>query len=184
MRTLRLSLAGAVIAALLGVVGGAATARSEGDGARVTQFTGTIVEEGWHFEGAQDWEEDGVYHSRGTIAEWAVDWTDPRLPSQMWHRIDFEEYLPSTPESALPYATSVLLRGEDGSWAGTGRGMGYDEGFVQVVLVGDGIYDGLYAILDRKDSTLPDDTVQRTFDGFIVEGELTPMPDPVKPPTD
>jgi hypothetical protein len=59
--------------------------------------------------------------------------------------------------------------------------VGYDEGFVQVVLEGDGANEGLHIILDRKDAILPDGSVQRTFDGFIVEGELTPMPDPVKP---
>jgi len=182
MRTLRLSFVGAVILALLGGTGGVVMAQSEGDDSRVTQFTGTVTDENWNFEGAEDWEVDGVYYSRGTVAEWTVDWTDPRLPPKMWHRIDFEEYPPITPDSAVPYATSVLLLGEDGSWTGTGRGVGSDEGFVQVVLTGDGAYEGLYAILDRKDATLPDDTVQRTFDGLIVEGELTPMPDPVEVP--
>jgi len=184
MRTLRMSLAGTMTLLLLGGVTGVAAAQSESDSSRVTQFTGTITEENWNFESAVDWEEDGVYYSRGAIAEWTVEWTDPRLPSQMWHSLDFEEYLPSTPDGAVPYATSVLLRGEDGSWLGTGRGIGYDEGFVQVVLVGEGAYEGLYAILDRKDATLPDDTVQRTFDGFIVDGELTPMPDPIEPPAE
>ena len=184
MRTLRLSLAVTVMLALLGGLSGVALAQSEGDGLRVTQFTGTVTDENWHVEGAEDWEEDGVYYSRGTVAEWSIDWTDPRLPPKMWHRIDFEEYLPSTPDSAVPYATSVVLLGEVGSWTGTGRGVGYDEGFVQVVLTGDGEYEGLYAILDRKDATLTDGTVQRTFDGFIVEGELTPMPDPVEPPAE
>lgn len=55
---------------------------------------------------------------------------------------------------------------------------------MQYVLEGDGAYGGLYAILDRRDATLPDDTAQRTFDGFIVEGELTPMPDPAEPPAE
>jgi len=184
MRTLRLSLTATVILALLGGLSSAVVAQSEGDSSRVTQFTGTVTDENWHFEGAEDWEEDGVYYSRGTVAEWSIDWTDPRLPPKMWHRIDMEEYLPSTPDSAVPYATSVLLLDEDGSWTGTGRGVGYGEGFVQVVLTGDGAYQGLYAVLDRKDATQPDDTVQRTFDGFIVEGELTPMPDPVELPTE
>jgi hypothetical protein len=96
----------------------------------------------------------------------------------MWHRIDYDLY---DPESALPYATSVLLLGEDGSWRGSGYGVGYDDGFVQVLLTGEGAYEGLYAILDRKDATPPDDTAERTFDGFIFEGEPIPIPDPVEP---
>jgi hypothetical protein len=186
MRTLRLSLVGTVILVLVGgtsvVVG-----QSEDEGSRVTQFSGTIIEERFHAEGethigtppgATQGSADGVTRSTGNTLEWTVEWTDPRLPSTMWHRIDYDLY---DPDSALPYATSVLLLGEEGSWSGTGYGVGYDEGFVQVLLIGEGAYEGLYAILDRKDATLPDDTAQRTFDGFIFEGEPIPIPDPVEP---
>jgi hypothetical protein len=177
-----MTLTGAVmIVTLLAVLGSAATAQSPNPGARVTQFTGAITEERWITEGSEDWETEGVLHSQNNRAVWTVEWTDPRLPTTMWQRIDYEQYPTSTPEGALPYAVSVLLEGEDGSWVGDGRGVGYDEGFVQVILEGQGAYEGLYAILDRKDTTLPDGTVERTFDGFIVEGELTTMPGPVVP---
>ena len=81
----------------------------------------------------------------------------------------------------MPSACSCRV--QEGSFAGTGRGIGYDEGFIQVVLEGDGAFEGQYIILDRKDETLADGSAQRSFDGFIVEGELTPMPDPVEVPT-
>ncbi len=119
----------------------------------------------------EGWEEDGLYYSRGTVGEWTVEWSDPRLPPKMWHRIDFEGYGGDEPDGGVtPYATSVLLQGDDGSWAGTGRGVGYDDGFVQTVLVGEGAYEGLYAILDRTDSILPDGSAHRDFVGFIFGG--------------
>jgi hypothetical protein len=186
MRTLPLSLAGTVILVLLGGTS-AVVGQGEDEDSRVTQFSGTIIGERFHVEGethigtppeATQGSADGVTRSTGNILEWTVEWTDPRLPPTMWHRVDYDLY---DPDSALPYATSVLLLGEKGSWSGTGRGVGYDEGFVQVLLIGEGAYEGLYAILDRKDATLPDDTAQRTFDGFIFEGEPIPIPDPVEP---
>jgi hypothetical protein len=182
MRTLRLSLAGMLILALLGGLGGVAAAASDADAPGITWFTGTITDEQWHFDGAEDWIEDDVSYTRGVVFEWTVEWTDPRLPATMWQQLNMEEHLPATPTSAVPYAVGVLLPGETGSWRGTGRGIGYDEGFIQVVLEGDGAYEGQYIILDRKDATLADGSVTRTFDGFIVEGELTPMPDPVEMP--
>lgn len=174
---------GATVAVILTIaIAAGAVAQSDDFSAEYTHFTGKIVEEGFHQGDEENWVADGAYHSRGIVAEWTIEWTDPRLPSTMWHRLDYEGYGWDQPDGgATPYATSVLLEGEDGSWVGTGRGVGYDEGFVQVSLVGEGDYEGLYAILDRKDATLPDGTAQRTFDGFIFEGALTPMPDPVRP---
>jgi hypothetical protein len=177
----RLWAASAAMVVCLALGGLPVLAQTGDDGSRVTQFSGTILEERFHAEGeshATLASVDGVTRSTGNIFEWTVEWTDPRLPSTMWHRIDYDLY---DPDSALPYATSVLLLGEDGSWRGTGYGVGYDAGFVQVLLIGEGAHEGLYAILDRKDATLPDDTAQRTFDGFIFEGEPIPIPDPVVP---
>jgi hypothetical protein len=184
MRTLRLTLAGTVMLVLLGGLGSVAAATSDADAPGITWFTGTITDEQWYSDGAEEWTEDDVAYARGVVSEWTVEWTDPRLPSTMWQQLNYEEHLPSTPTSAISYAVSVLLPGEEGSWRGTGRGIGYDEGFVQVVLEGDGAFEGHYIILDRKDATLADGSAQRTFDGFIVEGELTPMPDPVEPPAE
>jgi hypothetical protein len=183
MRTLRLPMAGIVITALLGGASAAVVAQDETDGSSgYTPFTGTTTSELWHADAEEGWEEDGLYYSRGTVGEWMVEWSDPRLPPKMWHRIDFEGYGGDEPDGGVtPYATSVLLQGDDGSWAGTGRGVGYDDGFVQTVLVGEGAYEGLYAILDRTDSVLPDGSAHRDFVGFIFDGELTPMPDPVVP---
>jgi hypothetical protein len=180
-----MSLVGAVILVLWS--GTSALAQGDDEGSRVTQFSGTIIEERFHTEGvthvgtppeATPESAAGVTRSTGNVLEWIVEWTDPRLPSTMWHRIDYDLY---DPDGALPYATSVLLLGEEGAWRGSGYGVGYDEGFVQVLLTGEGAYQGLFAILDRKDATLPDGTAQRTFDGFIFEGEPIPIPAPVEP---
>jgi hypothetical protein len=186
MHTLRLSLVGVVILVLFGGASGV-VAQGQDEASPVTQFSGTIIEERFHAEGvthvgtppeATPGSMDGVTRSTGNILEWIVEWTDPRLPSTMWHRIDYDLY---EPDAATPYATSVLLVGEEGSWRGSGYGVGYDAGFVQVLLIGEGAYEGLYAILDRKDATLTDDTAKRTFDGFIFEGEPISVPDPVEP---
>ncbi len=186
MRRLRLSLVGTVIVVLLGGLGGAVLAQDDGaSGSGYTLISGTTTAEQWHADAEQSWEEDGVLYSRGMVGEWTVWWSDPRLPSKMWHRLDYEGY--GTDESdggVTPYATSVLLMDDQGSWVGTGRGVGYDEGFVQTVLVGEGAYDGLYAIIDRHDTVLSNGHPMRQFVGFIFEGELTPMPDPVVPATE
>ena len=186
MRTLSTSLAATVILASLGGLGGAVVAQDDGaSDPGYTLVSGTTTAEQWHADAEQSWEEDGVLYSRGTVGEWTVAWSDPRLPSKMWHRIDYEGYATDEPDGGVtPYATSVLLRDDQGSWVGTGRGVGSDEGFVQMVLVGEGAYDGLYAIIDRHDSVLANEHPMRQFAGFIFEGELTPMPDPVEPATE
>ena len=186
MRTLRLSLVGTVLLVLLVGLGGAVLAQDESaSDPGYTLVTGTTTAEQWHADAEQSWEEDGVLYSRGTVGEWTVEWSDPRLPSKMWHRIDYEGYGENQPDGGVtPYATSVLLMDDQGSWVGTGRGVGYGEGFVQTVLVGEGAYEDLYAIIDRHDRVLPNEHPMRQFVGFIFEGELTPMPDPVTPATE
>jgi hypothetical protein len=183
MRMLRLSLAGAASLALLAGLGVVVVAQDDGaSDPGYTLVSGTTTAEQWHADAEQSWEEDGVLHSRDTVGEWTVEWSDRRLPSKMWHRIDYEGYGTDEPDGGVtPYATSVLLVDDQGSWVGTGRGVGYGKGFVQMVLVGQDAYEGLYAIIDRHGTVLPNEHPMRLFEGFIFEGELTPMPDAVEP---
>ena len=157
MRTLRLSLAGTVILMLLGGLGGVAAAASDADAPGMTWFTGTITDEQWYSEGAEEWTEDDVSYVQGMVSKWTVEWTDPRLPSTMWQRINYGGAPAQHAHECHLLCRQRAAAGRGGLMGrGTGRGVGYDEGFVQVVLEGDGAFEGQYIILDRKDATLAD----------------------------
>lgn len=182
MRMSRTAVAGILVLLLGSGPGGGVLAQQSGADSGYTHISGKVVDEApWHGEDARMWEDEGIVHLRGTLGEWTAEWSDPRLPATMWSRIDGEGYGWNEPDGGVtPYATTVLLLGDEGSWSGIGRGVGTDAtSFIQIELVGEGAYDGLYAIIERTDVTLDDGSVQRTFDGYIFEGELTPMPESV-----
>jgi hypothetical protein len=155
MRTLRLSLVGVVTLALLGGLGGAAMAQEEEQTA--THVTGRVV---------------------------SGEWSDPRLPPMMTGRMNLDAHWRET-DAILPWASTHRLDGPDGAWTVTERGfMEADGAFALLVLTGEGAYEGLSAMLVEvvlEAYTGDDETI---LEGYIFEGGLPPLPDPIAPPAE
>jgi hypothetical protein len=175
MRTLRLSLAGMVMLALLGGLGGVTLAQEDTDGAKVTHVTGTRVSA---VEGAIDewWEADGIEHGRGLHATETIEWSDPRLPSelQMVQNID-------ALGQAAVVTGATLLEGPEGSW--TGEFTAYcdpdSDCHGMNTITGHGAYAGLFAVFRGSWADGPGS--DWVFDGVIYEGEALPMPEALEP---
>lgn len=204
MRTSRLStpwtlllimLVGAIILALLGVLAMSVVAQDEDETPTATYVTGTIIQ-GLGTGDSEYWEGGGIGHGRGMMTETVVEWSDPRLPSRVLRVINLDEHQPS----AMATASSVRLEplrqvygegqghllapedGPDGAWAGTSSGfLGFPTEepppvtFGLMTLTGEGAYEGLSAMIADtwKDGT-------PAFEGYIFEGALPPVPDPVE----
>ena len=194
MRTLRLSLVGTVMLALVGGLGGAVVAQDE-EPTPVTFVTGTVAEAYTLDEGDTDADSDlASYDLRGyeVMTQTApirqvVEWSDPRLPTDLWLTLGYT--LISTGEDdfdgAINVAWQSLLEDELGRWRGTGRSVqGPDEKYSLYALTGEGAYEGLSALLR---GTTPDDMEagllhahapwDMAYEGYIFEAELTPFPD-------
>jgi hypothetical protein len=195
MRTLQVSLAGAVILALLGGLGGAVVAQDE-EPTPVTFVTGTVAEAYGYDVYREEEGDPSSYDIRGyeVMTELGgpmrqvVEWSDPRLPPDLWLTLGYT--LISTGEDefdgAMNAAWQSLLEDEQGRWRGTGRTVqgGPDEKYSLYVLTGEGAYEGLSALLQ---GTTPDDVEasllhahapwDMAYEGYIFETELTPFPD-------
>ncbi|MGD8486073.1 MAG: hypothetical protein PVG27_12500 [Chloroflexota bacterium] len=191
MRTLRLSLAGTVMLAL--IAGLAAVAAAQEESAPVTFVTGTVAEVYGpdHGEGESDLASYGLrgyeVMTQSALIREVVEWSDPRLPTDLWLAVGYT--LISTGEDefdgAMNMAWQGLLEDEEGRWHGTGRSLqGTDEKYSLYVLTGEGAYEGLSALLR---GTTPDDTEaallhahapwDMAYEGYIFEAEMTPFPD-------
>ena len=176
MRTLRLSLVGAVMLALLGGLGGVALAQADTDTAKVTHFTGTRLSA---VEGTVDewWEADGIGHARGLHATETIEWSDPRLPSelQMVQNLD-------APGQEAVVTGATLLEDPEGYW--TGEFTAYcdpdSECHGMNTITGHGAYEGLFAVFRGFYADGPGS--DWVFDGVIYEGETLPIPDALEPP--
>ncbi len=196
MRTLRMSLVGTVILGLLASLSLAVVAQDE-EPAPFTFVTGTIVEQFGYTEGArvgedemgpgthEQREEDGVLYERGVIIEQEVDWSDPRLPTTHWLRLDLAIHgMDERDGLVMTVGTSHLLEGAEGSWRGTGRVIEDADGRLsQYVLSGEGDYESLYALLQGTPGMDAHGPLDYSYEGFIFEGQLPPFPDPVEPAT-
>ncbi len=175
MRTLRLALVGTVTVLLLAGIGGVAPAQEDIDTAKVTHFTGTRVSA---TEGTIDewWEADGIGHGRGIRGSETIEWSDPRLPSelQMVQNVD-------APGQEVVVAGATLLEGLEGYW--TGEFTAYcDPGsdcHGMNTITGHGAYQGLTAVLRGYYADGPGS--DWVFDGVIYEGETLPMPEALEP---
>ena len=178
MRTLRLSLAGTVILALLGGLGGVVTAQDP-EAATWTHVTGSTVEDddGWTEDATPVRWEDSVQFLPTFSQTFTVDWSDPRLPetihlqrAPVMHHGD----MASDQDFMFVFADSVRLEDTVGAWAGSGRGViGSDGNFTRYELTGEGGYEGLGALLNLHDDG---ESPIWTFDGFIFESELPSVP--------
>jgi hypothetical protein len=114
-----------------------------------------------------------------------VEWSDPRLPASMrltqnldYYDIDRDELI-----GAIPLLQSVLLEDHDGAWTGTVYGLleermdGRVPQTVLLILDGEGAYEGLSAML-RTTGEPPAQGEAADWEGYIFEGEMTPIPEP------
>lgn len=142
----------------------------------VTFVTGTRVENTESDPGTFV-PEDGIGHILGITYEQTIEWSDSRLPALRVVTSNADVIQPDAP-AAVPFVSTVLLDGADGSWTGTA--VGYFEGafgdFVGTnTLVGHGQYDGLSAVL--YESPAADAEGLTVFEGIIFEGTMPAMPE-------
>ena len=128
----------------------------------------------------------GSDQSRDAVFEHDVEWSDPRLPSLMRINENLNIYYPAEDGGAWSWVGSIRLEGDQGAWTGMEYGLGTDsnEGIVvqprMMLLTGEGAYEGLSAMIQHQYEVVT--TASRpVFEGYILEGELPPMPDPVQP---
>ena len=176
MRTVRLSLVGLVMLVLLGGLGGVALAQADTDTAKVTHFTGTRLSA---VEGTVDewWEADGIGHARGLHATETIEWSDPRLPSELQIVQNLD-----VPGQEAVVTGATLLEGPEGYW--TGEFTAYcdpeSECHGMNTITGHVAYEGLFAVFRGFYAGGPGS--DWVFDGVIYEGETLPIPDALEPP--
>ena len=169
----------------------AVVAQDDVEAPSATHVTGTRLSTSMTSE-PEEWEDGDVHYWRGVQTERTVEWSDPRLPSRFlvatnanWHALE---------DGAVGgFANAVRLVSDDGDWAGTEYALAEPESSVGLyVLTGSGAYEGLWAIFegslvmdaDGNPVVDADGRVTNTYDGYIFESELPPMPDPIKPPAE
>ena len=203
MRTLRLSLAGTVILALLGGLGGAAIAQDEpiaeeepameevgrvgSSPATATIVTGSVVSSSTDSSELQLTEDGGVMHVSGLKATSEFEWSDPRLPSQG----EVTTNHIGAVDVGGAYHYLWMLEGPEGYWTGPETGFcdAADRCRGTAFLTGHGIHEGLFAVLatetplDQSGDVLrdPAGNVTPVFDGAIFQGDAPPMPEPPEP---
>jgi hypothetical protein len=175
MRTLRLSLLGSVIIMSLAGPSGAVLSQDDAEGSPVTHVTGTIIDTSYDpSTGKLSYAPGDIHHMKGSSYIETNEWSDPRLPADKRMLLDFTTY-PYQGGRLMVARTSLRLDGPDGSWVGTGVGLSFPDGTSQGqdVLVGQGAYEGLFAVLYCG--------TDMRCDGFIIEGEMPQQPEAVPP---
>jgi hypothetical protein len=182
-------LVGMVILALVVGLSVTVSAQDDDEALTVTHVTGKQSSMSMTSE-PEEWEDGDVLYRRGVRTERTVEWSDPRLPSRFladtnanWHVFG---------DGAVGgFANAVRLVGEEGDWAGTEYSLLDPESAVGLyVLAGEGVYDGLWAMLvgslvvDADGNLVIDADNQATsvYEGYVFESALPPMPDPIEPP--
>jgi hypothetical protein len=183
MRTLCVSLI--TVALLAGLPVGVAP-QSEEKAPTFTFVTGKVIEDN---SPEEDWEETWWDGSVGHVLAWrverSIEWSDPRLPAEMVSRLNYDFY-PVGPDLLQPMAETYRLDGPDGAWTGTGRGfaMNATQQDWMVSLSGEGAYEGLSAMLVREIVRADPDSDENDhewFSGYVFEGDLPSMPNPIEP---
>ena len=180
MRTLRLSLVGTVILALLGGMGGTVVGQEPILDPRVTAVSGTVTAATPDTADEEWWVEDAIGHARAYKVSEAVEWSDPRLGDGVMWSLNFDMYELSQSKQ-MPVTGTAWIRGPDGHWTGTSTGFcdPYGDCRSMIVLTGHDGYDGLFATILGAGN---DAKGESAYEGLIFEGEMPPMPDPVQPP--
>jgi hypothetical protein len=186
MRTLRVSLAGVVTLVLLAGVTAIALAQDP-EKATWTHVTGQNTAEWVELGTEGESRLDGSVEYQG-VNEFImpIEWSDPRLPADMHVREQIVLHTgdPASWEDDMwVFARAVRLDGPHGAWVGTARGVSDSVAVATELLyelTGEGEYEGLSAVFAQDNSTWPDPR----FDGWIFEGDLPTMPEPVEPPAE
>ena len=199
MGTLRMTLVGTVILALLVGLSLAVVAQDE-EPTPITFVTGMVTEV-YPYEFTDEEEGDlTTYDLRGYQVmtqtgplRHVVEWSDPRLPTDLWLTLGYTRISTGEddPDGAMNIAWRSLLEDEDGRWRGTGRSvLDADEKYSLYALTGEGAYEGLSALLRGISPDDPEASLlhahapwDMAFEGYIFEAELTPLPDEPVPLT-
>ena len=187
MRTLWLTLAGVAALVLFGVMGGVVLAQDAAeDPVTATHVVGTVNAN--TTESGGDWSAlDGLIINRDAAYEHIVEWSDPRLPATMRFSENLNRYNLGGDAGAMAFVGNIRFESPEGAWTGSEYGLAEESeaGLVlqprMMLLTGGGAYEGLTAMLQRRYES--DDTTftYPVFEGYIFDGELPPMPDPVEP---
>jgi hypothetical protein len=202
MRPLQLSLAGALIMALLGGLGGAVPAQAEeaSMSEALTEFTGRME----CYDLSMGTIEDVVIATteagdlirrewRGPTLSVAVrEISDPRLDGRIAVWFSSDEYLVASDEPAWQLsgvdpdewprgvvASTYRLTNDDGSWHGSRYQNWYPDGdssTTTAVYIGEGAYEGLIAVMEMDDDELSP-VCAWDVHGYVIEGELPPTPE-------
>jgi len=193
MRPLRLSLVGTVMLALLGGLSVAVVAQDEAVQPAV-EFSGRFVCTVDDQQGAMEaiflgrFDEGSLIRRevRGSVMRTTVDeMSDPRLKGDWSTYVNTDEYIwVGTDSEPSPGLGTVVVRmeNEEGAWQGSGSepylpGVPVPE-WGMLVLVGEDAYEGLTAVMANH---FVDEPCGWELRGYIVEGEMPPMPEPLEP---
>jgi hypothetical protein len=181
MRALRLSLLATVTVSLLGGPSIVVLAQDDEDQViTATYVTGETIDKLEVSPGVYS-ESNGVEQLRDSTYEDTFEWSDPRLPSvmQISENLDIRY---REDGDAWAWVGNIRLEDEDGAWAGPEYGMGEWSGDRlllhprMMLLTGEGAYEGLTAMLQRRWET-DDPGYPASVEGYIFVGDLPPMPD-------
>ena len=174
----------AIVALLL--VGSTGAIAAQEEPAPVTSVTGTVLEVYGHTFSEANLPSDvrgyevTVGTSQPALMRQVVEWSDPRLPSDLWLTLDYTLiWKPSDVlDGAMNTVSRSLLEDEQGRWRGTGRWVnGGGERFSFYVLIGEGAYEGLYALLHGVTPADAEGPWDLAYEGYIFEAEMLPFPD-------
>jgi hypothetical protein len=180
----------AIVALLL--VGSTGAIAAQEEPAPVTSVTGTVLEVYGHTFSEANLPSDvrgyevTVGTSQPALMRQVVEWSDPRLPSDLWLTLDYTLiWKPSDVlDGAMNTVSRSLLEDEQGRWRGTGRWVnGGGERFSFYALIGEGAYEGLYALLHGVTPAGAEGPWDLAYEGYIFEAEMLPFPDEPVPDT-
>jgi hypothetical protein len=150
------------------------------DVASVTHVTGRLISTRYDDAGTIVATATGSQQRRGLVQVQRVAWSDPRLPSHMRTVLNIDGYMLESREGVLPFRGSLRLEGLTGWWSGTQRGVLHADGcFWQDLLIGEGAYRGLFAVLDGRMEFDAGGAGVTVWEGYIFEGTEPPKPDPL-----
>ena len=127
---------------------------------------------------------------RGAKTELDIEWTEPRLPSKM-RVVENWDFWPTESgtgmNGALSVMASALLEDPVGAWTGTVYTLVEEttepETHPQTkvaILSGEDGYEGLSAMLTAYYEEPPASGEWPDWEGYILDGEMPPVPDPVE----
>lgn len=170
MRTMRLSVAGTVILALLGGLGGVALAQMDTDAEAVYA---TWVSDGEvTFDVGSESAAGTVYSSRDGLFDGLVEFSDPRVTGQ-WTTSPYHQDVDQASGQGIMWGT-LRIENDGGTWEGPMSGIIYaaPEGEFYTIdswLSGDGDYAGYtFYFQEQRDQA---DNPPQVFRGIIYKGQ-------------